>query len=80
MAEHNDFGKAGEHAAVVYLEDHGYIIRDRNWRQGHLELDIVSMLNVTLVIVEVKTRKKLQMPTSTSTRLTLRCGSTLSQW
>lgn len=57
MADHNDFGKAGEHAAVVYLEDHGYIIRDRNWRQGHLELDIVAMQDDTLVIVEVKTRK-----------------------
>ena len=24
MAEHNELGKAGENAAVAYLEEHGY--------------------------------------------------------
>ena len=47
MAKHNDLGKAGENAAVAYLEQKGYLIRDRNWRRGHFELDIV---------IEVKTR------------------------
>ena len=46
MAEHNLLGKAGEDAAVQYLEQHEYTIRHRNWRKGHLEL----------IIVEVKTR------------------------
>ena len=39
MAEHNELGKAGENAAVAYLEEHGYLIRHRNWRKGHFELD-----------------------------------------
>ena len=42
MAEHNDLGKSGENAAVAYLEQKGYLIRDRNWRRGHFELDIVA--------------------------------------
>lgn len=56
MAEHNELGKAGENAAVAYLEEHGYLIRPRNWRKGHLELDIVAAKKNELVIVEVKTR------------------------
>ena len=27
MAKHNDLGKAGENAAVAYLEQKGYLIR-----------------------------------------------------
>lgn len=57
MAEHNKLGKAGEDAATVYLERHNYVIRHRNWRKGHLELDIVAAQNRELVIVEVKTRR-----------------------
>lgn len=56
MAEHNILGKAGEDAATSYLEQHGYIIRHRNWRKGHFELDIVAAKDNELVIVEVKTR------------------------
>ena len=56
MAEHNLLGKAGEDAAVQYLEQHEYPIPHRNWRKGHLELDIVAAQNGELIIVEVKTR------------------------
>lgn len=56
MAKHNELGKAGESAAVAYLEGRGYVIRHRNWRRGHLELDIVAIKNNELVVVEVKTR------------------------
>lgn len=56
MAEHNELGKAGEDAAVAYLENNGYIIRHRNWRRGHFELDIVAAKDNELVIIEVKTR------------------------
>lgn len=57
MAEHNELGKVGEDAAVAYLENKGYIIRHRNWRKGHFELDIVAVKGNELVIVEVKTRR-----------------------
>ena len=56
MAEHNDLGKSGENAAVAYLEQKGYLIRDRNWRRGHFELDIVAAKDNELIVVEVKTR------------------------
>lgn len=56
MAKHNDLGKSGENAAVAYLEQKGYLIRDRNWRRGHFELDIVAAKDNELIVVEVKTR------------------------
>ena len=56
MAAHNKLGKAGEEAATAYLEREGYVIRDRNWHQGHLELDIIAAKDGELVVVEVKTR------------------------
>ncbi len=57
MAEHNNLGKEGEEVAVTYLLKKEYVIRHRNWRKGHLELDIVAAKNNTLIIVEVKTRR-----------------------
>ncbi len=57
MAEHNKLGKAGEEAAVAYLEKDGCVIRHRNWRKGHFELDIVAIQEDELVVVEVKTRR-----------------------
>lgn len=60
MAKHNDLGKAGEDAAVAYLERNGYSIRHRNWRKGHLELDIVAAKENELAVIEVKTRADTQ--------------------
>ncbi len=59
MAEHNETGKKGEAAALKMLQSKGYEIRHTNWVFGKLELDIVAVHNQTLVIVEVKTRDKL---------------------
>lgn len=56
MAVHNKLGKAGEDAAVAYLENKGYTLRHRNWRKNHLELDIVAEKDHELIVVEVKTR------------------------
>lgn len=55
MARHNLFGKLGEDAATEYLIKKGYIIRERNWRLGHLEVDIVAEYDNKIIIVEVKT-------------------------
>ncbi len=57
MAAHNTLGKAGEDAAVSYLEKNGYEMLHRNWRKNHLELDIVAAKDGELVVVEVKTRR-----------------------
>lgn len=50
-------GKLGEDLACRFLEGKGHRILARNWRSGHLELDIVSMdPEGALRFVEVKTR------------------------
>lgn len=56
MAEHNIIGKWGEALAVDYLVGKGYAILERNWRLGHLEIDIVAMKDDRVAFVEVKTR------------------------
>lgn len=57
MAAHNLLGKEGEEEAVKYLLSHQYVIRSRNWRSGHKEIDIVAEKDNELIVVEVKTRK-----------------------
>lgn len=66
-----ELGRLGEQMATKYLEDNGYTILERNYRKGHLEIDIIALdphpLFASrfpsvdaeageLVIVEVKTR------------------------
>ena len=58
MAAHNELGKEGELLAANHLQSEGYVIRHRNWRCGHKELDIVAEKDGTLVFVEVKTRNR----------------------
>jgi putative endonuclease len=59
MADHNETGKKGEEAAREMLINKGYSILHTNWVTGKLELDIIATFENTLVIVEVKTRDKL---------------------
>lgn len=49
-------GRKGEEEASRYLSGLGHKILARNWRGGHLELDIVTLLGSELHIVEVKSR------------------------
>ena len=55
--EPHELGKLGEDLAANYLIDKGYQILERNWRSGHKEIDIIALIDETLAIVEVKTRK-----------------------
>lgn len=57
MAAHNELGKWGEDIATAYLEKNGYEIIERDWKSGHIDLDIIAREGTTLVIVEVKTRR-----------------------
>jgi len=57
MATHNDLGYWGEQKAAEYLEHKGMRILERNWRDGHRDIDIVAVDADMLVIVEVKTRR-----------------------
>ena len=49
-------GQAGEQMACDFLETQGHQILDRNWRTGHLELDIISEAADGVHFVEVKAR------------------------
>lgn len=49
-------GVEGEEAAVQFLKERGYLIRDRNVYCRYGELDVVAELNELLCFVEVRTR------------------------
>lgn len=49
-------GNLGEDLACEHLRSLGHVILDRNWRHGHLEIDIVSEDGQGLHFVEVKSR------------------------
>ncbi len=61
MTRHNDLGKWGEQLAVDILAADGWSILERNWRMGHLELDIVAQKNEKIVFAEVKTRAEMDI-------------------
>ncbi len=49
-------GKMGEDAACRYLMERGHALLERNWRSGHLEVDIITRAADGLHFVEVKSR------------------------
>lgn len=49
-------GRLGESIAATYLEKKGYSIRERNSRTPYGEIDLIAMLDSTVIFVEVKTR------------------------
>jgi putative endonuclease len=51
-------GKLGEDLACSHLESLGHTVLARNWRSGHLEIDIISLGQDGIHFVEVKTRQK----------------------
>ena len=51
-------GRLGEEAAAAYYEKQGYHVVGQNLRFSHRELDLVMENDVSLVFVEVKTRKQ----------------------
>lgn len=57
MADHNLLGASGEEAAARYLAARDYHLLARNWRCGHLELDLVADYYGEVVFFEVKTRR-----------------------
>lgn len=62
-----ELGQIGEDLACRFLMDMGHTILERNWRCGHLELDIISLDAVGIHFVEVKTRREnIQAPPQTS--------------
>lgn len=49
-------GRRGEEVAAAYLMAAGHTVLARNWRCGHLEIDIISMAADGIHFVEVKSR------------------------
>lgn len=52
----NEVGRAGEDLACSFLREKGHMILERNYRTGHLEIDIISLDEEGIHFVEVKTR------------------------
>ena len=50
-------GHEAEKVAALYLESHGYSIKDINWKTSVCEIDIVASKGNTMYFVEVKYRR-----------------------
>ena len=53
-----ELGKFGEDLACSFLQGMGHTVLERNWRCGHLEIDIISFDSDGIHFVEVKTRSE----------------------
>lgn len=59
MAWHNDLGHIGEDMAAEFLQQNGYCVLERNWKnKGRKEIDIIAIKDDVVVFVEVKTRRQ----------------------
>ena len=57
MALHNLTGKKGEALGADWVKAHGFRILHRNWRCGHLEIDLVAEKEGKLHFIEIKTSR-----------------------
>lgn len=51
-------GQQGEEISHNYLVEKGYSILERNWRIGHLEIDLIAEKQGLIIVVEVKFRRE----------------------
>lgn len=52
----NPIGILGEQTAAQMLQQKGYKILERNWRMGHLEMDLIAANRSEIIFAEVKAR------------------------
>lgn len=65
----HELGLLGEQLACEFLRKEGHTILERNWRSGHLEIDIISYNADGIHFVEVKTRcENIQAPPQENVR------------
>ena len=55
--ENHEWGQETEQIASEYLLKEGYTIRERNWRMGKYEIDLILEKDNTIIFVEVKARR-----------------------
>lgn len=53
-SDRNELGRRGEDVALRFLLDKGMVLVARNWRNGHLEIDLIMDDGRVLRIVEVR--------------------------
>lgn len=58
MAQHNLSGNKAEDIACEYLENKGYKVLQRNYKDRFCEIDIIATSRDTLAFVEVKYRRR----------------------
>lgn len=64
-ATRRDKGSLGELTAADFLQEKGYLLRDRNWRCRSGEIDIIAEDEGALVFVEVRSRSGTTYGTAT---------------
>lgn len=55
--ENQEWGHEAEQIAAEYFLKEGYLIREKNWKCGKLEIDLILEKDRTIIFVEVKARK-----------------------
>ncbi len=65
----HEFGKFAEQIAVDNYISKGYAIRERNWRHGYIEIDLIAQIENIIVFVEVKARSGKDMSAIDSVNL-----------
>ena len=56
MLSRKEIRRLGEELACAALQQHGYVIRERNWRCALGEVDAIALDGSCWVFVEVRTR------------------------
>ena len=56
MSHNQELGELGERIAARWLAWKGWVIRDRRFRNGHRDIDIVAQHHQLIAFVEVKAR------------------------
>jgi putative endonuclease len=56
MTEKQELGRKGEALALAFYTENKYVILEKNWRNNHLEVDIIAKNEDYIVFCEVKTR------------------------
>jgi putative endonuclease len=57
MTDNTEIGIRGEKDALEILKSKGHKLLEKNWRSGHLEIDIITLFEDEVIFTEVKARQ-----------------------